>query len=100
MIWTPLRESVLTTTKSRRSRRARAGCEILLRGLSLGMLDGMRARHHPKRAADFWRGHAGLVWSNSQADDGAHIRAALLRPRFGRLLEIAVEFGLPRVRAE
>ena len=29
-----------------------------------------------------------------------YIRAALLRPRFGRLLEVALEFGLERVRAE
>jgi hypothetical protein len=29
-----------------------------------------------------------------------HIRAALLRPTFGRLLEIALEFGLERVRGE
>ena len=29
-----------------------------------------------------------------------HIRAALLRPRFQQLLEIALEFGLERVRQE
>jgi hypothetical protein len=41
-----------------------------------------------------------LVWSNPAADDATHIRAALVRPRFGRLLDIAVEFGLDRVRHE
>ena len=48
----------------------------------------------------FWRTQPGLVWSNPTADDAAHIRAALLRPRFGQLLEIAVEFGIERVREE
>jgi len=48
----------------------------------------------------FWETHRGLVWSNSAADDAAHIRAALLRPRFGQLLDIAVEFGVERVRQE
>ena len=48
----------------------------------------------------FWQSHPGLVWSNPGADDATHIRAALLRPRFGRLLDIAVEFGLERVRRE
>ena len=48
----------------------------------------------------FWRRHPGLVWSNSKAGDSVHIRAALLRPRFGRLLDIAVEFGLARLRRE
>ena len=49
---------------------------------------------------EFWRKHPGIIWSNPDADDGAYIRAALLRPRFGRLLHIASEFGLERVRAE
>ena len=48
----------------------------------------------------FWQGHPGLSWSNPQADDCIHIRAALLRPRFDRLLDIAVEFGLERLRRE
>ena len=48
----------------------------------------------------FWQSHPGLVWSNPAADDATHIRAALVRPRFGRLLDIAVEFGLDRVRHE
>lgn len=50
--------------------------------------------------ARFWQKHPGLVWSNPAADDSVYIRAALLRPRFSRLLEIALEFGLERVRAE
>lgn len=41
-----------------------------------------------------------MVWSNREADDAVQIRAALLRPRFQQLLEIAVEFGLERLRAE
>jgi hypothetical protein len=47
-----------------------------------------------------WQKHRGLVWSNPAAEDGAYIRAALVRPRFGRLLDIAVEFGLDRLRRE
>ena len=49
---------------------------------------------------EFWRQHRGLVWSDPDADDAVHIRAALLRPRFERLLDIAVEFGLERLRRE
>ena len=48
----------------------------------------------------FWQTRRGLVWSNPDAGDSAHVRAALLRPRFGRLLDITVEFGLERVREE
>jgi hypothetical protein len=48
---------------------------------------------------EFWR-HGGLVWSNPQADDSVHIRAALLRPRFERLLEIALQVGDERLRSE
>lgn len=51
-------------------------------------------------AIEFWNRHRGLVWSNPAADDSTHIRAALERPRFSRLLEIAAEFGLERVRRE
>lgn len=47
-----------------------------------------------------WQSHPGLVWSNPEADDCAHIRAALLRPRFERLLDVAVAFGLDRLRSE
>ena len=49
---------------------------------------------------EFWQKHRGLVWSNPNASDAAHIRAALLRPRFERLLAVVLEFGLERVRAE
>ncbi len=48
----------------------------------------------------FWQTRRGLIWSNPQAGDSAHIRAALLRPRFGQLLDIALEFGLERLRVE
>jgi hypothetical protein len=49
---------------------------------------------------EFWAKYPGLVWSNPEADDAIYIRAALLRPRFTRLLPIAVEFGLERVKYE
>ena len=49
---------------------------------------------------EFWKRHPGLVWSNPEADDAVRISAALLRPRFGRLLDIAVEFELERLRRE
>lgn len=52
------------------------------------------------RHQEFWKKHPGLVWSNPEADDAIHIRAALLRPRFDRLLDIAAEFGLERLRLE
>lgn len=51
-------------------------------------------------ANPFWQKHRGLVWSNLVADDSVHIRAALVKPRFSRLLAVAVEFGLGRLRAE
>ena len=60
-----------------------------------GIIQCMAAPQSP-----IWQRHRGLVWSNPTADDSVHIRAALLRPRFGQLLEIAVEFGLKRVRQE
>jgi len=49
---------------------------------------------------DFWSNHRGLVWSNPAASDSTHIRAALVRPRFSLLLEIALEFGVERLRTE
>ena len=51
-------------------------------------------------ATEFWQRHPGLVWSNPAADDSVHIRAALLKPTFSRLLDVALEFGLDRMRAE
>ncbi|MEO5802161.1 MAG: hypothetical protein ABIR24_01420 [Verrucomicrobiota bacterium] len=51
-------------------------------------------------ANPFWKQHPGLVWSNPTADDSIHIRAALVKPRFSRLLAVAVEFGVERLRAE
>jgi hypothetical protein len=51
-------------------------------------------------SSQFWQTRRGLIWSNPKAGDSAHIRAALLRPRFGQLLDIALEFGLERLRAE
>jgi len=49
---------------------------------------------------NFWRKHRGLVWANPDADDSVHIRAALVRPRFNVLLDIALEFGLERLQQE
>jgi hypothetical protein len=49
---------------------------------------------------EFWAKHPGLVWSNPEASDAAHIRAALVRPRYRVLLDIAVEFGIERLRGE
>ncbi|MEZ5301199.1 MAG: hypothetical protein R3F11_11180 [Verrucomicrobiales bacterium] len=47
---------------------------------------------------EFWDRHPGLVWSNRHAPDDVFIAAALRKGRFLQLLEIAVEFGLDRVR--
>ena len=55
----------------------------------------MTGTHH-----GFWRQHPGLVWSNPDAEDSVLIRAALLRPRFDRLLNVSLEFGVERVRQE
>jgi hypothetical protein len=57
-------------------------------------------KHSASCNTRFWQKHSGLVWSNPAADDAVYIRAALLRPRFSRLLDIALEFGVERVRAE
>jgi hypothetical protein len=48
----------------------------------------------------FWERHPGLIWSNPEADDSAFISAALLRPCFTRLLDVAAEFGVERLRQE
>ena len=48
----------------------------------------------------FWQQHPGLVWSNRNASDDVRIRAALLRPTFPLLLDIAVEFGPDRLEHE
>jgi hypothetical protein len=52
------------------------------------------------RNQEFWARRPGLVWSNAAASDSVQIRAALLRPRFQTLLDIAIEFGLDRLRSE
>jgi hypothetical protein len=48
----------------------------------------------------FWdqHGRVGLVWSNPDASDDVLITAALLRPNFHLLLDIAVHFGLDRLK--
>ena len=48
----------------------------------------------------FWdqHGRVGLVWSNPKASDDVLIIAALLRPNFHLLLDIAVHFGLDRLK--
>ena len=55
----------------------------------------MAQQHHT-----FWAKYPGLAWSNPGAGDTVRIRAALLRPRFGRLLDIALIFGLERLQEE
>jgi hypothetical protein len=52
------------------------------------------------QSAQFWQKHPGLVWSNRNAGDGVRIRAALMRPMFSTLLDIAVHFGLERLEHE
>lgn len=47
-----------------------------------------------------WKRQGGLAWSNPDASDSTRIRAALTRPRFLRLLDIAEVFGVERVRRE
>ena len=44
--------------------------------------------------------HRAMVWSNPDAPDAVWIRAALLQPRFGRLLDFARAFGIERLRSE
>jgi hypothetical protein len=51
--------------------------------------------HHP-----MWEKHRGLVWSNPEAGDTVHLRAALLNPRYDCLLEAALVFGVERLREE
>ncbi len=50
--------------------------------------------------AYFWKRHPGLVWSNRHAGNTVRIRAALMRPMFSTLLDIAVHFGLERLEHE
>jgi hypothetical protein len=42
----------------------------------------------------------GLVWSNPNAPDEAYIRAALIRPRFLVLLDMAATVGLDKIKRE
>src|ERR1700730_9794490 len=48
----------------------------------------------------FWKKYPGLVWSNRQVGDDVRIRAALMKPSFPVLLDIAVTFGLERLEQE
>ena len=56
--------------------------------------------HSDDAMNSIWQRHPGLVWSNPDASDSVRIRAALVRPRFERLLDIVAEFGMDRVRHE
>lgn len=60
-----------------------------------GYTSGVSETLHP-----VWRKHPELAWSNPAASDAVRIRAALLRPRFDLLLEIAAAFGVARLREE
>ncbi len=62
---------------------------------SAARLAGMR-----KLNRAFWQRHPGLIWSNPDAGDSAYLCAALLQPRFDRLLDVALEFGVIRLRQE
>ena len=53
-----------------------------------------------KCQGEFWAKFPELCWSNRKASDAVHIRAALCRPRFECLLEIALNFGLDSIRTE
>lgn len=53
-----------------------------------------------KDTEDFWAQYPELCWSNRKASDLVHIRAALCRPRFDCLLNIAHAFGLKRLQCE
>jgi hypothetical protein len=54
----------------------------------------------PSAVKSVWEKHPALVWSNRRADDTVRLRAALTRPRFDVLLDLAVAFGLERLRQE
>lgn len=60
----------------------------------------MTASPPPANRRAFWDRHPGLVWSNRNAPDDAFISAALRQNRFLQLLDIAVEFGPERLRAQ
>lgn len=51
-------------------------------------------------SAAFWKKHPGFVWSNRNASDAVRIRAALMRPLFPVLLDIAARFGIERLEKE
>ena len=53
-----------------------------------------------KDTEDFWAQYPELCWSNRQASDLIHIRAALCRPKFDCLLNIAHAFGLKKLQSE
>lgn len=54
----------------------------------------------PTENKTFWLKHPGLVWSNRNAGDEVRIRAALMRPLFPVLLDIAARFGIERLEEE
>jgi hypothetical protein len=64
-----------------------------------GSSDTKREPLTPESAL-FWKKHPGLVWSNRNAGDAVRIRAALLRPSFPVLLDIASHFSLKRLEEE
>lgn len=54
----------------------------------------------PPPASWIRENHPGLVWSNPNAPVEAYLRAALLRPRFLQLLDLASHYGLARLEHE
>ncbi len=55
---------------------------------------------HPSSSESFWKAYPSLVWSNRLADDDIRIRAALMKPQFPVLLDIAATFGPDRLERE
>jgi len=64
--------------------------------LGEGYLGPVKSKHTEK----FWAQYPELCWSNRKASDLVHIRAALCRPKFDCLLDIANTFGLKLLQSE
>lgn len=69
-------------------------------GSATSRANGFEIHFAPPRNDSFWKKYPGLVWSNRNAGDAVRIRAALMRPLFPVLLDIAATFGLERLEHE
>jgi hypothetical protein len=75
----------------------------MLRGYSCGVSSAEKTADleaNPDRDYAFWHLHGGIVWSNPNASDSVMIANALLSPDFHLLLDIAVRFGLARLKSD